>query len=187
MGKNEIDGDTPATTATIKLPAPSTYYEAKAFAHSWLETVKESDGKGWQVNFKVIWNSEGRFEFAVIEREFVGYNLERRLKEALETLQYDNPLDEDVRNTLLTLIWDKQETLHRRPGRPKGSPWAGTIWKIAFLFSTCGFALSRNETSPQTSGFDALADAMYDLGLQPNSYSGVADTYYKFAKSNGLS
>lgn len=188
---NEIDTSpaaTSATTATTSiLTAPDSFGDAKEFALVWLKAIQDSEATGWNFEFRVAFDGEGRFVSATITREFVGFDLKQRVEEALEALQYDKPLDESKSHTLLNVLWEKQHELKSEVGRPTGSPWAGTIWQIAHCFKCSGFPLSRNLESPETSGFDAIAKAMLELGLAPNSYSGVKNNYYGFAERNDLS
>lgn len=190
MAKNENDGDTlatPATSATKStLYAPNSYEEAEAFAYFWLEAENDALATGWKTNFRVAWDDEGRFLSVTIEKEFVGFDIEKEVEKAIEALQYDKPIDES-KSTILHVLWEKQRALESKAGRPTGSPWAGTIWTIAYLFRCCDFPLSRNPLSPEQSGFDAIASAMLRLRLAPNSYSGVKGNFYDFGKQNSLS
>ena len=187
MARDTTPTATPATTATTTiLTAPNSYSEAEAFALVWLRTKLEAHALGWQIEYRVAWDGEGRFKSATIEKQFIGFDLKQRVDEAIEALQYDKP-SEELTGTLLHLLWEKQRELEGKIGRPTGSPWAGTIWTIAYLFKCSGFPLSRNSVSPETSAFDAIASAMLTLGLAPNSYSGVRTNFYEYAKRNSVS
>lgn len=182
-----VQGITPTATpaTTTILTAPNSFLEAEAFARLWLTTVLEARALGWQLDYRVAWDSEGRFISATIEKQFVGFDLKQKVDEAIEALQYDKPIDE-LRGTLLHLLLEKKCELEGKPGRPTGSPWAGTIWTIAHLFKCSGFPLSRNSASPETSAFDAIAKAMLELKLNPNSYSGVRANFYDYAKRSSV-
>lgn len=189
MAKNEnAEGAlaTHATSATTSiLNAPNSYEEAEAFAYFWLETEKDARATGWNTNFRVAWDDEGRFISVTIEKQFVGFDKEKEVEKAIAALQFNTPIDE-AKSTILHVLWEERHALESKAGRPTGSPWAGTIWTIAYLFRCCDFPLSRNSVSPEHSGFDAIASAMRRLGVAPNSYSGVCSNYYDFAKQNSL-
>lgn len=189
--KTDLTGTPPpatsATTATTTiLTAPDSYDEAKAFALVWLKAAQDAEATGWKVEFRVAWDDAGGFVSATITKEFVGFDLKQKVDEAIRALQYDNP-SEELSSTLLLALWEKKRELETKVGRPTGSPWAGTIWIIAHLFKCSGFTLSRNPESPETSGFDAIANAMRKLGLAPNSYSGVKTNFYEFANRSNVS
>jgi flavin-binding protein dodecin len=186
--KNDVGSSaTSATSATTKiLNAPNSYAEAVEFARVWLKAVKDGDATGWQIDFRVAWGDAGRFVSVTIERQFVGFDPVKEVDQAIKALQFDRPIEES-KGILLYLLWEKQEELERKIGRPTGRPWAATIWTIGHLFKCSDFPLSRNPTTPAISGFDAIASAMLAEKLAPNSYSGVKANFYDYAKRNGIS
>lgn len=177
---------TSAKTATaIILTAPDSFGEAEAFALAWLTAVQDAEATGWRVEFRIAWDDAGGFASATITKEFVGFDIKQKVYQAIDALQYDKPIEE-LKDTLLHVLWEKQHELERKVGRPTGSPWAGTIWTIAHLIKCSGVPLSRNLESSETSAFDAIANAMMDLGIAPNSYSGVKANFYDYANRNGM-
>jgi hypothetical protein len=187
MAKRERNNPPPATPATTKIFAPpQSFAEAEAFALYWLQTKLEVEGTGWQVEWLIKGDDEGNFVSLSITKQFFGFDLEQEVEKAIQALKYDKPIEES-KGTILHVLQERRDELERKVGRPTGSAWAGDIWQIANLLRSSGFPLSRNPESPETSGFDAIANAMRALGIAPNSYSGVKANFYDFAKRHGLS
>ena len=179
---------------TIILERPSSYVDAVKFAEAIIGFLRKDFDPAWEMYLSgELDQSNGQIERITIKERFIDF-LEDELHEAaMNALIFNDPIEGQIKTYLMKVLNEKslQQKVSgkkgRRPRRLLDRNYDGIIYRTTKFLEQAGWQRSENEaTYSSTSAFHAIADAMRNLSLRPQSYTGVRDAFYRFANSWNL-
>lgn len=184
------DASSPTGWNTIILERPSSYVDAVKFAEEMINFHEREFDPAWQTNLEPNIDNENNqtISFA-LQTQFIGFDQVKLHEAAWDALFLDQPIEGQVKTYVMKLLREKslslsvQDMKGRRPRHLQARNYEWTIYRTTNFLEQVGWTKSENEvTYNEASAFHAIAEAMRNLSLRPQSSTGVRDTYYRFAK-----
>lgn len=174
---------------TITLERPSSYVDAVKFAEEIIGFLQKDFDPAWEVSLTgEVDQSTGQIDTITIKERFIDFPEDELHDAAMNALIFDDPIEGQIKTYLVKLLNEKslQQKVSgmkgRRPRRLLDRNYDGIIYRTTKFLEQAGWQKSENEaTYSATSSFHAIADAMRNLSLRPQSYTGVRDAFYRFA------
>jgi len=164
---------------------PTNYKEAFEIALAILSAKLDNDPhSAWRI--KVIRDDKKPLAGIEISHDQTGKTKSERLDSILE-FNVQSVEDQALIHRIKKEHDQKEaREISKRIGRPSKSE-GGKSYDLIIGITVntlvgLGWQLSRNETSEQTSAFDAVAKAMAKLKKPTNTYKAVTAAYYRFTK-----
>lgn len=174
---------------TITLKRPSSYVDAVKFAEEIIGFLQKDFDPAWEVSLTgEVDQSTGQIDRITIKERFIDFPEDELHDAAMNALIFDDPIEGQIKTYLVKLLNEKslQQKVSgmkgRKPRRLLDRNYDGIIYRTTKFLEQAGWQKSENEaTYSATSSFHAIADAMRNLSLRPQSYTGVRDAFYRFA------
>jgi len=192
MANHEIINDEASPRSgwnTITLERPSSYVDAVKFAEEIIGFLQKDFDPAWEVSLTgEVDQSTGQINRITIKERFIDFPEDELHDAAMNALIFDDPIEGQIKTYIVKLLNEKslQQKVSgikgRRPRRLLDRNYDGIIYRTTKFLEQAGWQKSENEaTYSATSSFHAIADAMRNLSLRPQSYTGVRDAFYRFA------
>jgi len=183
------DTSAPTEWNKIILERPISYADAVEFAEKIIEFLQKDFDPAWEVSLTGEVNqSNGQIDRITIKERFIDFPEDELHEAAMNALIFDDPIEGQIKTYLVKVLNEKslQQKVSgmkgRRPRRFHDRNYDGIIYRTTKFLEQAGWQKSENEaTYSTTSAFHAIADAMRNLSLRPQSYTGVRDAFYRFA------
>lgn len=184
------DASSPTGWNTIVLERPISYVDAVKFAEEMINFHEREFDPAWNTNLEPkIDNANNQTISFTLRTQFIGFDDVKLHEAAWDALFLDQPIEGQVKTYLMKLLREKsfsqrvQGMKGRRPLHLQARNYEWTIFRTTNFLEQVGWNKSENEaTYSSTSAFHAIAEAMRNLSLRPQSNTSVRDTYYRFAK-----
>ena len=175
---------------TTILERPSTYADAVKFAEEMINFHEREFDPAWQTKIENnIAEENDQIIGFTLRTQFIGFDHVQLNQAAMDALFLDQPIEGQVKTYVMKLLREKsldrdiQGVRGRRPLHLQARNYEWTIFRTTNFLEQVGWNKSENEaTYSSTSAFHAIAEAMRNLSLRPQSNTSVRDTYYRFAK-----
>lgn len=193
MANNKIinhDASHPSGWDTITLERPNSYVDAVKFAEEMINFHEREFDPAWQTNLEPnIDNENNQTNSFTLQTKFIGFDHAKLHEAAWGALFLDQPIEGQVKTYVMKLLGEKslnqsvQGMKGRRPLHLQARNYEWAIYRTTNFLEQVGWTKSENEaTYNSASAFHAIAEAMRNLSLRPQSNTSVRDTYYRFAK-----
>lgn len=184
------DASTPKGWNTIILERPISYEDAVKFAEEMITFHEREFDPAWRTDQKTNFDEANNATIGfTLRTQFIGFDDVKLNQAAWDALFLDQPLEGQVKTYVMKLLREKslnhsvEGKKGRRPLHLQARNYEWTIFRTTNLLEQVGWNKSENEvTFSSTSAFHAIAEAMRNLSLRPQSNTSVRDTYYRFAK-----
>lgn len=175
---------------TVVIERPVSYQNAVKFAEELIKFHEQEFDPAYETNLQTNHNDgSGELNNITLQSKQVGFDHKELHEAAFDALFLDQPIQGKVKMYLQKLLREKSDRektegkIGRKPKRLRGRNYDWTIYRTTSFLEQAGWRKSENEvTYKLESGFHAIAEAMRNLSLSPQTYTSVRDAYYGFVK-----
>ena len=163
---------------------PNNYEEVLNLARAYLQARLDTR-PGWEWRIEIRRDEGEKLDGVEISHTKTGKTRVERLNQ-MKHSETNNLKD---RALLHQMEIEELQRLNRRPGAGRRNRSDGgtdndlEVYTTVTILTGLGWQKSRNETSEETSAFDAVADVMRELRATPASYTGIREAYYRVKNS----